>query len=214
MHPAAEATTAAKTTSSVSRRSGIRDLLAPLDGPGCGVLRAQAGTVAGAALSGAPHAARTCATAASSHSSPSPGASRGTVRPPASRKGSTRTASAQSTYSSQCAVGVTARSWALTSGKRTRDQGLLHVVRPPEALADLDGGHQLARDARVTGVVVRPRRLLDPGEALAGERRAAPERLGHRERLVVVRHEQDALGNRLRLLPLLGVCRSNTDTVR
>src|SRR5436853_101437 len=55
-------------------------------------------------------------TASSFHSSPTPGTSLGIARPSEIASGCERIGAAQSTYSRKWAVGVTARTCALTSG--------------------------------------------------------------------------------------------------
>ena len=69
-----------------------------------------------------------------------------------------------------------------------------HRLGAVEVLADLDRQCEFADERRVAGEVVVADRLLDPIDAFMGERPAAFERLRHRERLVVVDHDGDIVG--------------------
>src|SRR5690348_1081077 len=68
------------------------------------------------------------AMASSFQLTPLPGTSGGVTMPFTTRNGSAKIGAAQSTYSSQCAVGLTASRAALTSGKRCDDSGILAPV--------------------------------------------------------------------------------------
>src|ERR1700722_14872886 len=67
------------------------------------------------------HPIRYRATPSGSHAMPVPGFDDAVAWPSAIASGSARIAFAQSTYSSQCAVGVAASRWALASGNRCDD---------------------------------------------------------------------------------------------
>src|SRR5262245_46201874 len=67
------------------------------------------------------HASRNRSTACSFQTSPEPGRLGTRALPLRTSRGCSRTGLAQSTYSSQWQVGVTASRWALTSGKRWLD---------------------------------------------------------------------------------------------
>src|SRR5207302_3419638 len=85
------------------------------------------------------------ATASSFQFTPLPGMAGGVTMPFTTGNGSANIAEAQSTYSSQCAVGLTASKAELTSGKRCEDNGICtaetsdaarsHPLTPPMRIA-------------------------------------------------------------------------------
>ena len=75
--------------------------------------------------------------------------------------------------------------------RSVRIDRVLEVERAPPVLAALDRGPRLSRDLRVTCVVVRERRLLDPGEVELVEHAHALHRFNGGERLVEVDHDRN-----------------------
>jgi hypothetical protein len=72
-------------------------------------------------------------------------------------------------------------------------EGVHQGFGPVEVLADLQRHVERGRDGRVAAQVVVPDRLLQPGDALVLKRPPADERFRHREGLVVIDHEGDAV---------------------
>ena len=73
---------------------------------------------------------------------------------------------------------------------------MLQVERAPPVLAALDRRRRLARDQRVSRVVVRERRLLDPREPLGVEHAHPLHGLDRRQALVVIDHDRDLVADR------------------
>ena len=68
-------------------------------------------------------------------------------------------------------------------------------MRPPPIFAALDRRASLRGNARVSRIIVRERRLLDPGQALIIETVRSYDSVGGRERLVVIDHQCDAVAD-------------------
>ena len=89
---------------------------------------------------------------------------------------------AHATYASRIRHDVVARS----GGER-----LDHGLRSIDVLTDLYQYSERFRDRRVAGVIVLTDRLLEPSNTFAFESASATDRLGHRQRLVVIDRQLD-----------------------
>src|ERR1700730_13260554 len=72
-----------------------------------------------------------------------------------------------------------------------------HGLRSVEVLTDLHRYGERSRDRRIARVIVVTDRLLEPGNAFAFEGASAADRLGHRQRLVVIDGQSDGVGKPL-----------------